>query len=356
MHSIYLNRKRIAILCITLALSISSAYANTNLQQLEDAARKEGVINSIGMPDTWANWKDTWTQLEQKYGLKHTDTDMSSAQEIAKFEAEKKNATADIGDVGISFGPIAVKKGVTQAYKTSYWNDVPDWAKDADGHWMLAYTGTIAFIINKDTVKENPRSWSDLLTGKYKVTVGDVSVAAQAVNGVLAANYAFGGDEKDLTPALDFFAKLAKQGRLGMVDPNIANLEKGEIDVAVVWDFNGLNYRDKIDPKRFDVLIPSDGSVISGYTTIINKYAKNQNAAKLAREYIFSDQGQINLARGYARPIRAEKIDLPKDVLEKLLPAEQYKNARPIKDAKAWEESSKQLPRLWQEKVIINMK
>lgn len=356
MHSIYLNRKRIAILCITLALSISSAYANTNLQQLEDAARKEGVINSIGMPDTWANWKDTWTQLEQKYGLKHTDTDMSSAQEIAKFEAEKKNATADIGDVGISFGPIAVKKGVTQAYKTSYWNDLPDWAKDADGHWMLAYTGTIAFIINKDTVKENPRSWSDLLTGKYKVTVGDVSVAAQAVSGVLAANYAFGGDEKDLTPALDFFAKLAKQGRLGMVDPNIANLEKGEIDVAVVWDFNGLNYRDKIDPKRFDVLIPSDGSVISGYTTIINKYAKNQNAAKLAREYIFSDQGQINLARGYARPIRAEKIDLPKDVLEKLLPAEQYKNARPIKDAKAWEESSKQLPRLWQEKVIINMK
>lgn len=43
-------------------------------------------------------------------------------------------------------------KRVTQPYKTSYWNDIPDWAKDADGHWMLAYTGTIAFIINKDTV------------------------------------------------------------------------------------------------------------------------------------------------------------------------------------------------------------
>jgi ABC-type Fe3+ transport system substrate-binding protein len=38
------------------------------------------------------------------------------------------------------------------------------------------------------------------------------------------------------------------------------------------------------------VLIPSDGSVISGYTTIINKYAKNPNAAKLTREYIFSDR------------------------------------------------------------------
>ncbi|MGR3807192.1 ABC transporter substrate-binding protein [Pasteurella testudinis] len=336
---------------------MSSAYAAGDLAALEAAAKQEGTVNSVGMPDTWANWKDTWVQLGEKYGLKHTDTDMSSAQEIAKFDAEKKNATADIGDVGASFGPIAVQKGVTQPYKTSYWDDIPAWAKDEDGHWMLAYTGTIAFIINKDTVKESPRSWNDLLQGNYKVTVGDVSVAAQAVNGVLAANFARGGDEKDLTPALDFFAELAKQGRLGMVDPSIANLEKGEVEVGVVWDFNGLNYRDQIDPNRFEVLIPSDGSVVSGYTTtIINKYAKHPNAAKLAREYILSDEGQINLARGYARPIRAEKLTLPQDVVAKLLPAEQYQNARPIQDAKAWEQSSKQLPRLWQEKVIINMK
>ncbi|SMB79362.1 putative spermidine/putrescine transport system substrate-binding protein [Pasteurella testudinis DSM 23072] len=352
----YFNKKSLAIALTALSVGLSSAYAAGDLAALEAAAKQEGTVNSVGMPDTWANWKDTWVQLGEKYGLKHTDTDMSSAQEIAKFDAEKKNATADIGDVGASFGPIAVQKGVTQPYKTSYWDDIPAWAKDEDGHWMLAYTGTIAFIINKDTVKESPRSWNDLLQGNYKVTVGDVSVAAQAVNGVLAANFARGGDEKDLTPALDFFAELAKQGRLGMVDPSIANLEKGEVEVGVVWDFNGLNYRDQIDPNRFEVLIPSDGSVVSGYTTIINKYAKHPNAAKLAREYILSDEGQINLARGYARPIRAEKLTLPQDVVAKLLPAEQYQNARPIQDAKAWEQSSKQLPRLWQEKVIINMK
>lgn len=351
----YFNKKNLAIALAVFTAGVSSVYAEIDLQALEAAAQKEGVVNSIGMPDTWANWKDTWGQLDEKYGLKHSDTDMSSAQEIAKFDAEKQNATADIGDIGASFGPIAVKKGVTQPYKTRYWNDIPDWAKDADGHWMLAYTGTIAFIINKDTVSTIPHSWDDLLKGDYKVTVGDVSVAAQAVNGVLAANFAHGGDETDLTPGLAFFAELAKQGRLGLVDPNIANLEKGEVDVGVVWDFNGLNYRDQIDPNRFEVLIPNDGSVISGYTTIINKYAKHPNAAKLTREYILSDQGQINLARGYARPIRADNIDLPQDVTDKLLPSDQYKHARPIKDAKAWEKSSKQLPRLWQEHVIINM-
>ena len=341
-----------------LASSILCAFSAANAADtaaLEKAAKSEGQVNSVGMPDTWANWKETWSDLSSKYGLQHSDTDMSSAQEIAKFAAEKNNASADIGDVGAAFGPVAVAKGVTQPYKPSHWDQVPDWAKDKEGHWALAYTGTIAFLVDKQQIKDIPHSWADLKKGKYTVTIGDVGVAAQAANGVLAANYALGGDEKDLKPALAFFGELAKQGRLGVTDPVIANIEKGEVQMAVVWDFNGLNYRDQIDKNRYEVVIPSDGSVTSGYTTIINKYAKHPNAAKLAREYIFSDAGQINLARGYARPIRAEHLTLPADVQAKLLPQSEYKSARPIKDQAAWDKTSKLLPRLWQENVVINM-
>lgn len=333
----------------------NQAMANEDVKSLEQAARAEGEVNSVGMPDSWANWKDTWADLSKLYGLKHMDTDMSSAQEIAKFAAEKDNATADIGDVGAAFGPIAVQQGVTQAYKPTTWEQIPSWAKDADGHWMLAYTGSIAFIVNKQLVKDVPKSWADLKQGTYKVAIGDVSAAAQAVNGVLAASIANGGDEKNIQPGLDFFADIAKQGRLGLSNPTIQTLEKGEVEVGIVWDFNGLSYRDQIDPSRFEVLIPSDGSVISGYTTIINKYAKHPNAAKLAREYILSDAGQINLAKGNARPIRAEHLTLPAEVQAKLLPNEQYAKVQPIKDPAAWEATSKALPQLWQENVIIEM-
>ncbi|WP_038901997.1 ABC transporter substrate-binding protein [Dickeya dadantii] len=348
-------KKLLSSVLISSALFSTAAMAQ-DLAALEKAARAEGEVNSVGMPDSWANWKDTWDDLSAKYGLKHSDTDMSSAQEIAKFAAEKENASADIGDVGVAFGPVAVQKGVSQPYKPTTWEQVPDWAKDKDGHWAMAYTGTIAFIVDKQQVKEIPHSWADLQKGNYVVTIGDVGTASQASSGVLAASFALGGNEKNLKPALDFFAKLAKEGRLGLTNPAIANIEKGEVQVGVVWDFNGLNYRDKINKDRFEVLIPSDGSVISGYTTIINKYAKHPNAAKLAREYIFSDAGQINLARGYARPIRAQHITLPDDVKAKLLPQEQYKNAHPIADAEAWDKTVKALPRLWQENVIINMK
>jgi len=288
-----------SVLTSALVLATSSSFAAELPAELVKAAQAEGTVNSVGMPDSWANWKDTWNALSSQYGLKHSDTDMSSAQEIAKFAAEKDNASADIGDVGAAFGPIAVQKGVTQPYKPTTWDEIPTWAKDKEGMWALAYTGTIAFIVDKSQVKDVPHSWAELLKGKYKVNIGDVSTAAQAANGVLAATYAMGGNEKNLKPGLEFFGKLAKEGRLGLTKPTIASLEKGEVQVGVVWDFNGLNYRDQIDKTRFEVLIPSDGTITSGYTTIINKFAKHPNAAKLAREYIFSDAGQINLARGF---------------------------------------------------------
>ncbi|MNR68528.1 hypothetical protein D3C85_1931450 [compost metagenome] len=69
---------------------------------------------------------------------------------------------------------------------------------------------------------------------------------------------------------------------------------------------------------------------------------------------MLSDAGQINLARGYARPIRS-KLAIPADVQAKLLPASQYRSAKPIRDFAAWEDSTKKLPRQWQEMVMVNM-
>lgn len=147
---------------------------------LEAAARAEGRVASVGMPDDWANWRATWADLQRLYGLAHVDTDMSSAEQIAKIEAERANASIDIGDVGFEFGPIAKARGITRAYKPSTWAQVPDWAKDADGHWALAYTGTIAFAVNKRLLKDVPRSWKALFAAQPRVMIGAVGRAAQA--------------------------------------------------------------------------------------------------------------------------------------------------------------------------------
>ncbi|MGI4951722.1 MAG: ABC transporter substrate-binding protein [Janthinobacterium lividum] len=320
---------------------------------LIERARKEGAVNSVGMPDDWANWEATWKDVTAKYGLKHTDTDMSSAEELAKFAAERSNASADIGDVGFDFCSVAAQRGLAAPYKPSTFDQIPEWARDPEGRWMLAYTGTIAFAVAKD-VPNPPRSWADLLTGSYKVAAGDVGKASQSNAAVLACAIAMGGDEGRIDPAMDLFAKLAKQKRLLTVTALPANMGRGEIQVGLMWDFNALSYRDKVGGGRFEAVIPSDGSVTSGYSTIINSFAKNPNAARLVREYIFGDEGQLNLADGYARPIRVDHLTLPDATRAKLLPTAQYAKARPINPV-LWSDGAKRVPALWQEKVLTEM-
>lgn len=353
-------------LCAALACSLLAGCAEEgqtetvdlnamSFDEIAEKAKEDGEVNSVGMPDTWANWGETWTEIEEKYGIKHTDTDMSSAEEIALFANEANDATKEIGDVGQSFGPVAEEQGVTLPYKTSYWDSVPDWAKDDDGDWIIGYYGTITFITNKNLVEDAPTSWQDVLEGDYTLTIGDVSVATQAQSGLLSAAIAFGGDESNIQPGLDFFKTLAEEGRLDMGDTSVARLEKGEIEVAVLWDYNSLGYRSQIMENNLDanyeVSVPSDGAIQSGYCTIINKYTKRPYAAAVAREFILSDEGQINLAKGYARPIR-DDVELPEDVKASLLPDDQYTNARFIEDQEAWDKAVADLSSSWQEEVV----
>ena len=43
--------------------SVNAAVPEISVQELEKAAKAEGEVISVGMPDSWANWKDTWADL-----------------------------------------------------------------------------------------------------------------------------------------------------------------------------------------------------------------------------------------------------------------------------------------------------
>ncbi len=351
----FLTRRSTMIACAGFAM-LMMPFATANAQSISDleaAAKTEGQIVSLGMPDDWANWGEMWKAIMGKYGVTHADTDLSSAEQLAKFEAEGANASADICEVGLEFMPVAVKKGLSQPYKTKNWDKIPDWAKDKDGNWAFSYTGTIAFVINKN-IKNPPRSFADLATGDYKITVGEVGKRAAANAAVLAAAIALGGSETNLQPGLDLYAKLAKQNRLLTINPTVALMEKGEIQVGIVFDFNALSWRDVAGKEKWDVLIPSDGSVTTGYSTIINAFAKRPNIAKLTREFAFSDEGQAMFAKGYARPILIDGLNLSSEAAAHLLPSEQYRNAKPI-NPETWPGAAKKLGTMWQEQVASKM-
>ena len=43
-----------------------------SLDEITEKAKEEGTVESVGMPDTWANWGLSWKALEEEYGISHT--------------------------------------------------------------------------------------------------------------------------------------------------------------------------------------------------------------------------------------------------------------------------------------------
>ena len=347
------------------AIPVSAADTSTvvlngkemSLDDLIKNAKEEGDLQSVGMPDDWANWKGSWDAITDTYGITHGDVDMTSAEELSQFAAEKDDPTKDIGDIGLSMTPEAIKQDVIGTYKASTWDSFPDWAKDPDGHWIMTYTGSLAFIANTEfTGGKCPTSWEDVKNGDYLVSVGNVLGGAASQVAVLSCAIANGGSMDNVQPGIDYFKELAKAGRLDTGDTTSARLASGEMVCCVGnYDYSVLAWRDNIVAENttmeLDITIPSDGSVTNGYAQIINKYAPHPNAAGLAIEYLCSDEGAINRAEGYARPTKQD-VTLPDDVKSKLLDDDLYKNCTNISDVDALNSACAEIAELWEREVL----
>lgn len=320
-------------------------------EKMAEKIKTEGKIVSYGMPDDWANLGSIWSKFTTMYGITHEDTDMGSQEELSKFEAEKDAAVADVGDIGIAFGPKAVEMGVVAPFKNAFWNEIPDWAKDPNGYWCAEYLGTIAFAVRTDLVKNVPQSFADLLKPEYKnmVAMDDPRQGAQGQFALLAATFANGGNEKDLTKGFEFFAKLKKSGNLIAVETNPANIQKGEAPISIIWDFRAIGYKRDLGVPM-EIVIPSDGTVVGPYVSIINKYAPHPNAARAFNNYLYSDEAQIAYATGGARPIR--NVALPPDIATTFPAMDSYKSAKAITDWGAWTTSSQGIADKWESLVL----
>ena len=340
-------------LALAMLLSVFGALAEDlnsyTLDEIIAKAKEEGHVESVGMPDSWANWGDSWKGLTEEYGIAHTDDDMSSAEELNMF---KNDSTRDIGDIGLAFTKVALDEDLVQSYKTSYWDSVPDWAKDEEGKWMIAYTGCTSFIFNNDLCEEEmPTSWEDVRKGSYKLTIGDVVGGATGQGVVVATAYAFGGDLDNLQPAFDFWTEMAKAGRIDSGDILLARIQAGEVECGVSWSYNVLTYRDSTPNYNITCGIPTDGAILVGYASVISKNSDTPFAAALAREYIFSDAGQINLAKSGAVPTRTD-VTIPQEIIDSTFDPATYANAVGISDAEHYAATCAEISEWWAENII----
>jgi putative spermidine/putrescine transport system substrate-binding protein len=330
--------------------TMGAAAQPGSMEELIAAAQKEGVLVSYGLPDDWVNYGGILGILKNKYGIKSMDTDMGSGSIIAALKAEKSAPVADATDLGFNFATVITSEKLSQPYKNRHWEEIPDYAKDPNGLWSAAYWGAIAFTVNTDIVKNVPRTWDDLLKPEYKnmVTMKDPRESGTANMMVLAAAFAYGGSEKNVQPGLDYFKKLKQAGNIRPVRPSTSAIQKGEAPIALFWDFDGLSKKYALPMDSLQVVIPQDGTVAGMYIQFIAAGAPHPNAARLLLEIEYSDEGQIEYAKGFVHPIRSS-VKLPADVLNKFPSSEEYKVVHFVNDAEALGIAAEAIAKGWDE-------
>ena len=325
------------------ALLTATGVSAQSLAEIEAAAKAEGMLSTIALPHDWCGYGNVIAGFKAKYpeiNVNELNPDAGSADEIEAIKANKDNKgpqAPDVIDVGLAFGPAAKAEGLTQPYKVSTWDEIPDNIKDADGHWYADYYGVMSFLVNKDLVENVPQDWADLLKPEYAGQValaGDPRASNQAILAVLAAGMSTGAAPGEAAgkAGLEFFKALNDAGNFVPVIGKAGTLAQGTTPIVIMWDYNALAARDTLAGNPpVEVVVPKSGVLAGVYVQAISAFAPQPNAAKLWMEYLYSDEGQLGWLKGYCHPARFNDMaaagKIPQDLLDALPPAAAYEAA-----------------------------
>ncbi len=289
-----------------------TTQCGSTLDELAAAAKSEGQVNLIALPDTWANYQGILASFRDTYGIDApvANPDASSADEITAIQTLRGQADMpEVVDVGASFTQQLIDDGYADVYKPTVWDQIPDGLKDPQGHWVAAYYGVMAIATNTTLVPKPPTSFADLADPAYKGMVtlnGDPREAGAAFAAVLAASLANGGSFDDITPGIEYFSRLKQSGNLQTIDVNEANLVSGEVPIALDWTYNFPALEPMLAKAGFDmqVTVPSDGVYGGYYAQSVVTDSAHPCAARLFLEHLVGDAGALGYVQGGAVPAR----------------------------------------------------
>jgi putative spermidine/putrescine transport system substrate-binding protein len=309
---------------------------------LTAAAEQAAEFQTYGMPDSWANYGESFTRFCEANGFtcSRTDTDMSSLQEITTFDSEKNNPVAAFADIGIMFGPVADDIGVVPPYLPPNADGLGEGLKSPQGGWLATFTGVPGYNVNVEVLTEKglpiPTTWAELTDPMYKglIGLGAVGESGTATTSFIAMNYAAGGSMDDFSPGIEY-GKALLPNIDGVPEGKDPEMERGEVPIQIKYDFNLIAQAANMADKGIEVqtVIPADGSIYAPSALMLNGYNTNEmDLIKLFADWVLSDEGQQIFAEFGARPIRyvLGDLELPDEAKGKWLPDELYENVQVV--------------------------
>jgi len=281
---------------------------STSMTALVKAAKKEGKLNVVALPNNWANYGNIIKGFERKYGIKinSENPEGSSAEEIQAITSDKgRSSDPDVIDVGTSYAVTAQSEHLLAPYKVLTWSEIPAGLKQSGGYWFDDYGGYVAIGCDTKTVTACPTSFKDMLTETgaegYKIGLNNSPLTSNsALAAVQAAAIANGGSLSNVAPGVSFFATVNKNGAFVNTIADSATALAGTTNVILWWDY--LQANGGINVPGWTVTIPTDALLGEYYSQGINSGAPDPAAARLWEEYLYSVTGQNLWLAGGARP------------------------------------------------------
>ncbi|MDH6199298.1 putative spermidine/putrescine transport system substrate-binding protein [Mycobacterium frederiksbergense] len=310
----------------------SARQLGSSLDEITQRAKEEGKVHLLAYPNDWANYAESFDLFTKKYGVKVevSNPEFSSSQELEAVRNLKGQPTQpDVLDIGATFTQPAIDDKLVAPYKPSTFAEIPEQLKDPNGNWVAAYYGVMSIAADANKV-DVPKTWADLKDPKYKgkIAMGDPRDGAMQLAAVFAASLANGGSLDNITPGIDFFADLAKDGYLVPAESGSQALATGQAAVMVDWNFNLPGVKDEMEKSGVNLQIatPSDGVFGTYYAQPLTVSSPQPNAGALWIDWLLSDDGAISYAKSGAIPARYQTLAkngaIPADVLQNLPPKE----------------------------------
>ncbi|MFD7631577.1 2-aminoethylphosphonate ABC transporter substrate-binding protein [Streptomyces sp. NPDC059851] len=220
--------------CLVLTAALTACGGSSAAGGTGSSEKVVTVYSADGLKgEKGDGWYDrVFAEFTKKTGIEVKYVEGGSGEMVQRAAREKTNTQADVLVTLPPFIQQADGKGLLQAYRPAGSEKVHGADKSPDGTWTSVVNNYFGFIHNKKELPQAPRTWEELLDGKYKgrLQYSTPGVAGDGTAVVIKAMHDFGGKE----PAMEFLGRLQANnvGPSSSTSKLAPKTDKGELLVA----------------------------------------------------------------------------------------------------------------------------
>ncbi len=290
--------KKILIVMVALVMLLGGIQAASGAEKLMVyTSMKESLIGKL---------RDTFVRKHPEVSFDYYSA--GAGKLMAKLAAERQAGKMTVDVLWHSEVPdfYSLKKdGMLEKYVSPESKNIRSPVTDPDGFFTPARLGTLGIAYNTKKVAAPPKSWEDLLDGRFKNGFG---IANPALSGTAFVSIA----QIVATFGWDYIEKLKQNGaKIGQGSGQVVDdTAFGDLKASLAPDYIAI---DKIQKganmgiayfKEINV-IPSPVAIIKG--------TPNRKAAEKFIDFLLSREGQTIIAASGTLPIRTD-VPIPKNL------------------------------------------